>query len=93
MNSSIKLNRNCEMLNWVEHRSTNRVSSDEEEVTYTYDLQWTPEFHESHGYVESGHDNNNMDWVFDKLELTANRVEVGMFLLSDSQKKQCIKTD
>lgn len=45
VNSSIKLNRKCEMLNWVEHRSTNRVSSDEDEVTYTYDLQWTPEFH------------------------------------------------
>lgn len=52
VNSSIRLTRKCEMLSWVETRSSKRVSDDEDEVTYSYDLEWTDSYVESRNFAE-----------------------------------------
>ena len=54
VNDSIKLSRVCEGLQWKEHRSSRRVSSDYEEVTYSYNLVWSDSFIESRDFARSG---------------------------------------
>ena len=54
VNSSIKLNRFCEGLQWEEHRSSRRVNNNYDEVTYSYHLTWAKSFIESRDFAESG---------------------------------------
>lgn len=62
---------------WVEHKSTNHISKDEDEVTYTYSLEWSSYFINSENFAEGGHNNNSGDWLFDSEKFHANLVTYG----------------
>lgn len=91
---SVKLTRKCEMLQWVEHRSSTRISVDNDRVMYTYNTQWKDSFVNSQVFVENySHENIRTDWMFDGTTILANKVSYGAFNMSELQKGMCKKSE
>ena len=82
---AIKLVRDVEVYQWVEHTSTRPVKKDGKEykeTTYSYKLEWCSKPVDSSGFKEKGHDNVPSVLLFEDRESLASKVTLGAFSLS-----------
>ena len=82
---AIRLVREVEVYQWVEHSETHRVKKGDkeyDETTYSYNLEWCPKPVDSQGFKEKGHDNVPAVLRFDDSETYAAKVTLGAFSLS-----------
>ncbi len=82
---AIKLVREVEVYQWVEHSDTRRVKKggkEYEETTYSYTLEWCSKPVDSQGFKEKGHDNSPAVLAFGDRESFAAKVTLGAFSLS-----------
>lgn len=85
----IRLGRNVEIYQWVEHSKTeekkNVGGSVTKTTTYTYSLEWCDDAISSAGFKEPGHDNppDGMEYRSEKWQ--AEAVDFGAFHLSERQ--------
>ncbi|XP_070191992.1 transmembrane protein 43-like isoform X2 [Littorina saxatilis] len=84
--SAAKLRRTVEMYQWVEHeskRETNEGDQTREETDYSYSLEWRQEVvHSGSFYSTVGHENPG-SMPASSETLTAKRIQVGAFYLSE----------
>lgn len=86
---AIKLYREVEYYQWVEHESTREEKqvggSVKKTTTYTYSKEWVSSPEDSSSYKEAGHDNIvHMPGLEDKRQ-TAKNVRFGAFALTEGQ--------
>ena len=86
---AIKLHREVEYYQWVEHESTREEKqvggSVKKTTTYTYSKEWVSSPEDSSSFKEAGHDNIvHMPDLEDK-RLTAKKVSFGAFALTTGQ--------
>jgi len=85
----IRLERQVEIYQWVEHSETkekkNLGGSVTRTTTYTYSLEWCDDAVSSAGFKESGHDNPPTGMEFKSESWQAETVTFGAFQLSDRQ--------
>lgn len=82
---AIRLVREVEVYQWVEHSETRPVKKDGKEykeTTYTYKLEWCSKPVDSQGFKEKGHDNFPAVLAFGDRESFATKVTLGAFSLS-----------
>lgn len=82
---AIRLVREVEVYQWVEHSETRPVKKDGKEykeTTYTYKLEWCSKPVDSQGFKEKGHDNVPAVLAFGDRESFATKVTLGAFSLS-----------
>ena len=82
---AIRLVREVEVYQWVEHSETRPVKKDGKEykeTTYTYKLEWCSKPVDSQGFKEKGHDNVPATLAFGDRESFATKVTLGAFSLS-----------
>ena len=82
---AIKLLREVEVYQWVEHSDTHREKRGDKEVevtTYTYTQEWCEKPVDSQRFNEKGHDNVPAVLPFDDREVFATKVTLGAFTLS-----------
>lgn len=85
----IRLARNVEIYQWVEHSETeekkNVGGSVTRTTTYTYSLEWCDDAVSSAGFKEAGHENPSAGMEFQSEKWQAETVDFGAFHLSDRQ--------
>ena len=82
---AIKLLREVEVYQWVEHSDTHREKRGDKEVevtTYTYTQEWCEKPVDSQRFNEKGHDNAPAVLPFTEREVFAAKVTLGAFTLS-----------
>lgn len=82
---AIKLVREVEVYQWVEHADKHREKRGDKEVevtTYSYTQEWCPKTVDSQRFNEKGHDNVPAVLPFDDRESFASKVTLGAFTLS-----------
>ena len=86
--TAIRLSRNVEMYQWVEHEKTsekkNVGGSVTKTTTYTYTKEWSSSLQSSDGFKEAGHE-NPAAMEFESEEKLAQNVSFGAFRLNDDQ--------
>ena len=89
--TALKLKRQVEIFQWVEHTETRQVKKGDktyEETTYTYKQEWCSKPVDSSGFKEAGHGNPPTVMPFTDQELLAPNVTLGAFKLSEANVKR-----
>ncbi len=89
--TALKLKREVEIYQWVEHAETRQVKKGDktyEETTYTYKQEWCSRPVDSSGFKEAGHGNPPTVMPFADQELLAPNVTLGAFKLSEANVKR-----
>lgn len=84
---AIKLNRNVEIYQWVEHSKSETIKKDGkdvEKITYYYKREWCDQPVDSAPFKEAGHDNPPANMSVANAEMVAKDVTLGAFRLSPS---------
>lgn len=87
----VKLTRQVEMYQWVEHSEVHEYEERNEikkETTYTYNAEWSFGLHRSRDFAEEFGHQNPTEMLVKNFEAVANEVKVNGFTLSDSTIKK-----
>ena len=92
VNNSYRLVRTVEMYQWKENK-TERTNDGRTTTTYDYERGWFEYPISSAGFYERNKQNPTNDWPFRSSTITANKVTMGKFKLSQSQISKLGKKD